>query len=136
MKKTLFTLLALLMLTGVGFTADKEITMEWQKTPLEADLAGFTVEVYLGQGTTLVQTYDIPYAGGTEIDFSVDTPITVPDGQSSEVCIQVKAYDTSGNPSLNWVGWVQHPEACTTIDLQGPGDVVNVKVTVKITTPP
>ena len=127
LKRCLFTILCLGLMLGVSYGGSKTVVATWDKSPVEADLAGFTLEAMNGSGGTVLQNWDIPYTG--QADFTATVPIIVPDGAATEVCFHVNAYDTSANESA----WSN--EACVTLDFAPPGACTNMSVTIQVTTP-
>ena len=122
----------LCFLPGISIAGDKEINMTWNKPVLEPDLDGFDLELYIGEGTTLIQSFNVLFAPGVH-NYSVDHMVTLPDGHVTEVCARVRARDLSNNHSP-WTGWVDSPEdACTDVDFEAPGGCFSLKTTINIT---
>jgi len=141
MKKLLFVAMCVFLSFSVASAGEKSLTITWEKTILEADLAGFELSYSSvgGEGTAEVSWAPFPNATASKIPFvagktayTTTQTFTSPNGQSVKYWFRVCAYDKSGNRSVWCYKDTTGAPATTTIDFESPGAAVNFKVTVTV----
>ena len=121
MKKLLFILI--FFCTQSVFAADKTLTFNWDQVLCD-DLASFTLYEYDNVGTLTGDTFNIPYT--TDMSLEHEEVITVPNDQSTTLCYDLTASDSSENES----GKSNRP--CVNIDFESPAIPVSLTISIKV----
>ncbi|MHA1470887.1 MAG: hypothetical protein ACTSSP_10060, partial [Candidatus Asgardarchaeia archaeon] len=107
-------------------TRQRTLHFTWdQELPIPNDISYFTLYEYDGYGNLTGNTFNIPYE--TDMSYEHDEVITVPDNQSTELCYDLTASDTTGHES----GKSNRP--CVTVDFEPPPVPGSLTITIQVT---
>ena len=118
-----------LVITIPCFAGDKTLTFQWQyDDPVDQGVAKFRIYKSMASG---VYDHDndmlieLPFTI-EQTEYEVDGVLTSPDGQTVTWYFVATALDDQGNESGH------SNEVSALIDFEGPGDIINFKVTLKV----